>query len=57
MQGTYYETDRIFGLIVMIVTVVVLYAIFKADEKRQKSKRRYRAKSKLKNRKERYCVK
>ena len=57
MQGTYYETDRVFTLLVLLVFAVILYASYRRDIKRAQSKRSSRAKSQLKNRKERYWVK
>lgn len=57
MQGTYYETDRVFTLLVLLVFAVILYASYRRDVKRAQSKRSSRAKSQLKNRKERYWVK
>jgi len=53
MEGTYYETDRFFGIIVLLVFGVILYAVFKWEENRSKNNRRCRAKSQAKNRKER----
>ena len=44
MQGTYYETDRVFGLLVLLVFGAILYLIFNWDEIRANSNRRVRAK-------------
>ena len=57
MQGTYYETDRIFGLLVLLVFGAILYAVFTWEDKHRKNNRRYRASYQRKNRKERNTLK
>ncbi len=47
MQGSYYETDRVFGLLVLLVFGAILYLIFNWDKIRADSNRRVRAKRKV----------
>lgn len=35
MQGTYYETDRIAGLLFVIVITAILFALLKLEEKKR----------------------
>lgn len=53
MPGTYYETDRLFGILFIVVVTAILYAALKWDEKRQESKRSYRAEKQRRTRNER----
>lgn len=43
MQGTYYETDRLFGLIGMLILWAFLSYVFRCDRKQREMRARNRA--------------